>query len=419
MTITLYSVLMATLWSSVFIVVFYLFRRSTPFLMRYGTAPLVILIAGCLIRYLVPMDLFPYTKPISLAGGVFADLMAFLHRPIPGLPPPFCPLLFLGVVWASGTLLLLARLLWSFVACLRKSRLLDTAAPPRVLHIMGETAKRLKVKKARVALSENISVPMLICAFYPVILLPDIPYTDRELSYIFSHELTHWKNRDMWVKLLVEFCCALFWWNPLIYLLRKDLGQALELKCDLAVTALLSEKERVEYLEAILKILRASRPEPAVQPRLQAASAKLSGPSFAGLGRAKQRFELILEYRPKPKRARIQAALTSLVMLLALTFSFSFVLQPGYEPPREEIEEGGKYTELTPENSYLIKTKEGKYIFRSESGDITIGPDMVPRMKQEGFQVRESSHKKSGPQEVPAVCFFSYSGDCAPAKSSK
>ncbi len=56
-----------------------------------------------------------------------------------------------------------------------------------------------------------------------------------ELRYVLLHEYTHFLNHDTVVKLLVTLFCIIFWWNPVVYLLQKDLEQNLEIKCDLSL----------------------------------------------------------------------------------------------------------------------------------------------------------------------------------------
>lgn len=76
------------------------------------------------------------------------------------------------------------------------------------------------------------------------IILPDRDYTETELRYVLLHEYTHFLNHDTVVKLLVTLFCMIFWWNPVVYLLQKDLEQTLEIKCDLSVARTLDEQER-------------------------------------------------------------------------------------------------------------------------------------------------------------------------------
>ncbi len=86
--------------------------------------------------------------------------------------------------------------------------------------------------------------------FNPLIFLPlsVLELGDGELGYILCHEWNHFLARDLWIKVLVDVLCCVFWWNLPIYCLRMDLEQILELNCDRAVTVGMTEQEKTKYL---------------------------------------------------------------------------------------------------------------------------------------------------------------------------
>ena len=86
--------------------------------------------------------------------------------------------------------------------------------------------------------------------------------------------------------------------------------------------------------------------------------------SLDGGKRLMQRADAILNYEHRPRRIALAMAFTSLIMAVLMIFSYSFVIQPCYEPPREEIEEpigDGFYTGLSNKDSYLQKNEDGSY----------------------------------------------------------
>lgn len=44
--------------------------------------------------------------------------------------------------------------------------------------------------------------------------------------------MIHLKRNDLWIKALVLVANALHWFNPLVYVLRKDIHMWSELSCD-------------------------------------------------------------------------------------------------------------------------------------------------------------------------------------------
>ena len=88
--------------------------------------------------------------------------------------------------------------------------------------------------------------------FHKRILIPAKEYSDDELHYIILHEYTHLKNNDVLTKLLINSICAVYWWNPLVYLLRKDMQQSLEIRCDGLVSKKMDSISRSNYLAVML-----------------------------------------------------------------------------------------------------------------------------------------------------------------------
>lgn len=65
------------------------------------------------------------------------------------------------------------------------------------------------------------------------------------------HEYLHWKRKDLWKKFIINIIGMIFWWNPLAYLLCKDLDQIIELNCDNAMSNKYSEMDTLYYLDTL------------------------------------------------------------------------------------------------------------------------------------------------------------------------
>lgn len=66
------------------------------------------------------------------------------------------------------------------------------------------------------------------------------------------HEYIHLQNNDFFIKILINLLCAIYWWNPFTRLLKKDLNQSMEIRCDSIAVQRLGRQERSEYLSVIL-----------------------------------------------------------------------------------------------------------------------------------------------------------------------
>ena len=239
MQITLFSFISALFWSSLLIIVIYLVRR-TRFRPHFGVLTMVLLYLFCAARLLLPLE-FPYTVIVS-DSVVYPRIYSFLTRkpePITHLPVG----LFLCAIWLFGAVFLLIHYALQYrkaIRAARQARPWDSRTASLLSEIRRQTGRTIKVRGRTAA---NIESAFGVGVLRRYIILPDKTYTDAELHYILLHEYTHFLNHDTAVKLLVTLYCIIFWWNPVVYLLQKDLEQTLELKCDRAIAQTLNAQQ--------------------------------------------------------------------------------------------------------------------------------------------------------------------------------
>lgn len=87
-------------------------------------------------------------------------------------------------------------------------------------------------------------------AIKPVIFLQK-KYAEGDLYWILKHEIAHIVRLDLWVKLLLEFVCCLHWFNPLIYLLEREMRYLSETSCDEIVIKDCAEEECQAYINLL------------------------------------------------------------------------------------------------------------------------------------------------------------------------
>lgn len=105
----------------------------------------------------------------------------------------------------------------------------------------------------------GISSPMMIGFLRPVILMPPIQLSKDELTLILRHELTHFKQHDLWYKVLVLGATLLHWFNPVVYLMARATSVQCEMACDALVLANENMSTRKQYGETILAVVRGGR----------------------------------------------------------------------------------------------------------------------------------------------------------------
>ena len=66
----------------------------------------------------------------------------------------------------------------------------------------------------RMVCSPDAVTPMLMGLVRPVVVLPCLSLEGEALEALLSHELTHWRRRDLWVKRIAVAVSVLHWFNP-------------------------------------------------------------------------------------------------------------------------------------------------------------------------------------------------------------
>lgn len=102
-----------------------------------------------------------------------------------------------------------------------------------------------------------VSSPLLIGFFRPYIVLPSADIPEKDFQYIVLHELTHYKRRDMFYKWLVQITVCLHWFNPLVYLMRREITKACEFSCDEAVLSKMGYDNAQDYGKILLDAMAA------------------------------------------------------------------------------------------------------------------------------------------------------------------
>lgn len=127
-------------------------------------------------------------------------------------------------MWATGVLLVLG---WRFVGSIRL-RLLNArmqhCADEQVRRVFARVMDEVRLRRT-VALrtSAQVSVPMTWGSLHPVLLLPEeaLSWSEDELLAAMRHEMGHIKHWDHLARLLTSFVCAVYWFNPLVWMAAK------------------------------------------------------------------------------------------------------------------------------------------------------------------------------------------------------
>ena len=156
-------------------------------------------------------------------------------------------------LWLAGAAVSIGWFLIAYIVFSRRLRHSCTTPHGDDLAVFESLRGRMRV---RLFCCGDVMTPMSIGILRPVILLPEHAYVrsgmSDELKNILRHELTHCRRRDVLYKWLVVAVTSLHWFNPLMILIRREIGRACELSCDEAVIRDMSENERQLYGNTLL-----------------------------------------------------------------------------------------------------------------------------------------------------------------------
>ena len=253
----------------------------------------------------------------------------------------------LPVLWFAGASIRLLLSLYSWKKTMRMVKSLPESRDRTALQALRRcNAAFTKPTSVRLLTSSNISSPLIVGVRTPVIIIPDLKLTRSEWSFIFRHELSHYYRGHLLFRIFLELLTDLYFWNPLLYPLKKQFYRLLEFSADEEAVSSLSLLHRIRYSECLLKIMRSkSETEPAVPAY---------GISFGSFGLT-ERIKRVTNTDPTPKASRINRAVLAGTAVLFL-FSYTVILEPDY--PLPEVEDG--FT-MDASDSYYRPNGDGTY----------------------------------------------------------
>lgn len=351
MQITLFSLFMSVVWSSVLAAFNYFCRKKHFFIRQLGITNIMFLYLFSIIRMLVPYK-FSFTRVIP-SKGAFSDLCrdTFIYKTGTAQISLFSVFV---LIWAVVSAILLIRFFIQYLRAMQEFsayRIREDEQCQRVFQrVLNHSSKQLKVQ---IRSSDGINIPMGAGVLRKSIILPEEEYTDSELFYILRHEYTHFLNRDLVLKTLIHIYWCLFWWNPAIYLLKRDFAQILEIKCDLDVTDKMEKRDKVGYLTTIVTLLKNA--EVKREQKSFYGTIALAANSYES--EIVERFKIVSASYSPQRRNLIFTGIWFLAFGMLIILSYSFVIQPDFGMP----ENGSAAGVQTRDSSYYIECIDDTY----------------------------------------------------------
>ncbi|MCM1496532.1 MAG: M56 family metallopeptidase [Bacteroides sp.] len=165
-------------------------------------------------------------------------------------------------------------------------------------------------KPIRVCQGYSVMVPFIYGIRRPCIFLPVCTYSQRELEMILTHELIHYRQRDVfWKPAFVAVCC-IFWFNPLVWLVAGQFQKWAEASCDR--TCCENQYSAKEYFTIIYNMVNSSSPP-----------IRTFAPSWFSMeNELSWRVKIMRNYQRKKQRKWVTAVVTSGAILLSTVCTF-------------------------------------------------------------------------------------------------
>ena len=154
------------------------------------------------------------------------------------------------VSWAVVGLFLFARLIAGIGAVWYISARSDDFSDA-IEHLQFDLERRYRVRRI-----DTGTVPMVWGFFRPVILLPGDAdsWGSERLRAVLLHEFAHIQRRDWLMQTITQIACAVYWFNPLVWVVARRMRTEMEQACDDHV--LNAGYCSTEYAQHLLDIVR-------------------------------------------------------------------------------------------------------------------------------------------------------------------
>ncbi|UZQ52304.1 M56 family metallopeptidase [Clostridium kluyveri] len=164
-------------------------------------------------------------------------------------------------IWLIVSVIFLAYYIISYIIFNNKIKHFTYDVPDsEIRNMYSELLVEMNIKrKISLKFCRGISTPLGIGIFNSCILIPSVLYNTQELKYILKHELMHYKKYDMMYKLLVLIISSMHWFNPMVYVMCREINKDCELSCDEAVLKKSDMEERKLYASALVNSLRLNK----------------------------------------------------------------------------------------------------------------------------------------------------------------
>lgn len=297
------------------------------------------------------------------------------------------------IVWIFGALIMMIYNIFMYIMMKKKLK--------KSSQVMQDVEVRSQLRSIRKTLGVNkiidfrsthmVDSPLVMGCRKPVLYLTYDDYSEEELYYILAHELTHVKKHHATIKFLFAMINSLYWFNPFVYLMTREMSKDMEILCDEGVSKVIGAEKRKSYCEVILKCVT-----------MKSGQNLLFSSSFGGKkNQVKERLTHIMNI--KKKNRGIALASFIFIAMIGVTLLVSFGGKNAVTSDNNTLGAGEKINkdlellQKRVDNVMSLAVVPGAKESTREEGEKFISS--IPFKEDYDFKIYESSKNSQGTSE--------------------
>lgn len=340
------------LFSSLSVILLRIVFNDNKIVLKLDIRFLLVCLLAILIRLLIPIE-SPFTKEIPIYH-IYPAIYSFLKKPLLN-----CLKLsiidILKILWLFGSLYFLIRSLKSYYKLNKSIKKLCQLTDKKTLGVKNKVQEEIRSSVTFYLVGDEfIDTPIVFGLLKPYIVLPKTEFTEEELYFIIKHEMVHYFHGDLIVKIFCELLCIVYWWNPFANMLKKLISNLQEINTDYSVMKGLSDEEKLDYLESLVKVAKERESNRKSSQWLMAFQKENSSAVY-------KRITLMLENMEINKKKTVSSMFLSIIIIGLVVFCPNILAFEPYAISQKDAE--GTFDIKTDNIFYLVNSDNSYSLF--------------------------------------------------------
>ncbi|QHQ59754.1 M48 family metalloprotease [Anaerocolumna sedimenticola] len=179
----------------------------------------------------------------------------------------------------------------------------------RISRILNDCKYKMNIRKPiELLTAKKLRTPSLYVMVRPKILVSKSyldQLSDTEIEYIFLHELSHYKRRDVLVNWILAILQIVYFFDPFIWYAFYKIHEDCEISCDAEALRYINEEEYNNYGSTIIKLIKLFSESNFI-------------PATAGIGKNKSSYKRRILMISKYKKSKWSNTLLTVLIILTV-----------------------------------------------------------------------------------------------------